>query len=310
MNINPNLLCINCFSDKIKIKRNSLYCNNCKSNFFIENSIIFNKKHRNKFFNYYKRLKKINSKELIYDFEKSKQSLRYWKKREKFGYQFYHIFHRLLPKRKLIFLDFAGGLGLISKVFIEKNKKNHRVIIDKNLSPLIRGARILKDNSKFININYQNRLPFQNNSFDIVIATNSIYYIKNKTKFLSEIYRVLKQNGILIFNFFRKELPKNHLIPTLPFFWYLPFFIKKIYLNLYLLIKYQERQYKKGYIRNSKMSYPISFHDCKRLMKHSKFSKYDIGFIKNKNFLKFRTIKDRFKEKYLFCISYKNKKEI
>lgn len=69
---------------------------------------------------------------------------------------------------------------------------------------------------KDINVNFavgsNINIPFENNFFDIVLASSSIYYIDKGTSFndnLTETSRVLKQGGVLIANL--PELTKNFL---------------------------------------------------------------------------------------------------
>lgn len=42
------------------------------------------------------------------------------------------------------------------------------------------------------------KIPFNDNSFDVVIIFEAIYYLKNFKKFLEETKRVLRKNGLLI----------------------------------------------------------------------------------------------------------------
>lgn len=44
------------------------------------------------------------------------------------------------------------------------------------------------------------QLPFNDNTFDFVLAPSVIYYLKDTGKVLKEIHRVLKKNGILLFS--------------------------------------------------------------------------------------------------------------
>jgi ubiquinone/menaquinone biosynthesis C-methylase UbiE len=41
-------------------------------------------------------------------------------------------------------------------------------------------------------------IPYKDNTFDVVISFQVIEHIQNETKYISEIYRVLKKNGIFI----------------------------------------------------------------------------------------------------------------
>jgi 2-polyprenyl-3-methyl-5-hydroxy-6-metoxy-1,4-benzoquinol methylase len=43
-----------------------------------------------------------------------------------------------------------------------------------------------------------NRMPFKNRSFDVVTANQVLEHIKNTDRFLTEVHRVLKDNGYLV----------------------------------------------------------------------------------------------------------------
>ncbi len=52
-------------------------------------------------------------------------------------------------------------------------------------------------------------LPFENNSFDVVVAAFFIVHLKNPTRFFDEAYRVLKDGGTLVVtNINQKEPPE------------------------------------------------------------------------------------------------------
>jgi ubiquinone/menaquinone biosynthesis C-methylase UbiE len=59
---------------------------------------------------------------------------------------------------------------------------------------------------KFENVDVQN-IPFENCSFDVVIANHMLYHVADKEKAFSEIQRVLKPNGI----FFASTVGRNHM---------------------------------------------------------------------------------------------------
>jgi ubiquinone/menaquinone biosynthesis C-methylase UbiE len=61
-------------------------------------------------------------------------------------------------------------------------------------------------NFSFCVVDAQN-IPFEDNSFEIVIANHMLYHIPDRNKALSEIYRVLKPGGI----FYASTIGKNHL---------------------------------------------------------------------------------------------------
>ena len=49
-----------------------------------------------------------------------------------------------------------------------------------------------------VKINLEKPLPFKENVFDIVIAINSLNYIKNSRNLLNEIFRIMKKNGVIV----------------------------------------------------------------------------------------------------------------
>lgn len=63
---------------------------------------------------------------------------------------------------------------------------------------------------KFINVDYtprnnvdlvhdfNNKMPFPDGYFDVVISYNVLEYVENKALFLDEIYRVIKPKGIFV----------------------------------------------------------------------------------------------------------------
>ena len=49
------------------------------------------------------------------------------------------------------------------------------------------------------------KIPFTENYFDKIFTVNTLYFWKNPSSFLSEIYRVLKPNGLFVLTFAIKE---------------------------------------------------------------------------------------------------------
>lgn len=81
------------------------------------------------------------------------------------------------------------------------------------------GGDIDENNLKFVREQYKNRhnielkvldahqLPFEDSSFDVVILFEAIYYLIYPEKFISEAYRVLRKNGILLICTANKDWP-------------------------------------------------------------------------------------------------------
>ena len=57
------------------------------------------------------------------------------------------------------------------------------------------------------NLNKNQTLPLENDSFDAVVNTVSVQYLQYPEKVFSEIYRVLKPGGIAIFSFSNRMFP-------------------------------------------------------------------------------------------------------
>jgi len=53
------------------------------------------------------------------------------------------------------------------------------------------------------------KIPFSDNYFDKIFTVNTIYFWENPLSFITEIYRVLKTNGILILSFAQKDFMKK-----------------------------------------------------------------------------------------------------
>jgi SAM-dependent methyltransferase len=57
------------------------------------------------------------------------------------------------------------------------------------------------------------RLPFRDNSFDVVMAMEVIYYFTSPDSFFTECQRVLEKDGLLCFCLPNKDLPGFHASP-------------------------------------------------------------------------------------------------
>lgn len=95
-------------------------------------------------------------------------------------------------------------LGCGTGKFWLKNKENIDKSLDITLSDFSKSMiKIAKDKLKEVDykfkyeeINMEN-IPYEDNSFDVVIAEHMIYFAPNVEKALSEIRRVLKKGGVL-----------------------------------------------------------------------------------------------------------------
>lgn len=102
---------------------------------------------------------------------------------------------RLIPKCKA--LDLGCGIGQYTKYLIEKGFD----VISSDISS--EALKVLSENienAKTIELDMSKKLPFEDNTFDLVFANLSIHYFDSATtvKLLKEIKRIIKNNGYFI----------------------------------------------------------------------------------------------------------------
>jgi len=102
-------------------------------------------------------------------------------------------------------LDLGCGLGrdLIEISKIAPNLEKY-VGIDSREEAINEARKFESQNKKlnFIKADISEKIPLQSETFDIIYSTNMLECIKDKTKFLKEVYRVLKPNGQVVFAHF------------------------------------------------------------------------------------------------------------
>lgn len=127
-------------------------------------------------------------------------------------------------------LDLAGGTGDLSALFHEQVKARGRVVLtDINAAMLQRGRDRLIDEGRARNVYYAQvdaeRIPFRDNSFDVVSIGFGLRNVTDKDAALASIYRVLRPGGRLIVLEFSKpygaafrklyDLYSMHLLPLM-----------------------------------------------------------------------------------------------
>lgn len=155
-------------------------------------------------------------------------------------------------------LDIGTGSGHIINIISQECKSATSVDV--------KDERIVKSNYLFKKINNEN-LPFDDNSFDIVISNHVIEHVPSQKLHISEIHRVLKEDGILYLatpNKFWFTDPHYKLF----FISWLPRKISNFYLKLFFGKEWD--------------IYPLSFNSLKKLTKN-KFTlkNVTIDIIKN-----------------------------
>jgi len=107
----------------------------------------------------------------------------------------------LQPGRQV--LDLAGGTGDLTRLMAPAvGTHGHVVLADINAAMLSRGRACLLDRGVSGNVTYvqadAERLPFPDNSFDLVTMGFGLRNVTNKQQALNDIYRVLRPAGCLL----------------------------------------------------------------------------------------------------------------
>ncbi|MBC8444049.1 class I SAM-dependent methyltransferase [Candidatus Woesearchaeota archaeon] len=103
------------------------------------------------------------------------------------------VLNQILKLRGKKILDAGVGNGYILKDISDQNRK---VGIDLNPRALTYCRENLR--GEFISTNLEQKLPFKNNSFDIIICTETIEHMQKPDSLIKEFYRILKKGGKLI----------------------------------------------------------------------------------------------------------------
>ena len=102
---------------------------------------------------------------------------------------------RPVVKAKTV-LELATGTGLIAKNIV--NAAAHIEATDASAEMILEAKR--DNHSAKLHFSVQNmfRLPYAEESFDVVIVSNALHIVPEPEKALSEIRRVLKDDGVLV----------------------------------------------------------------------------------------------------------------
>lgn len=155
-------------------------------------------------------------------------------------------------------LDIGTGSGHIAHELGHVGK----TVVSVNLTD----ERVVKDGYRFIQIKDE-KLPFEDKAFDVVISNHVIEHIPNQRLHIHEIFRVLRKEGILYLATPNKyALIEPHFM--MPFLSWLP------------------RRFASGYLRCLKNQtwdvYPLSFSGIKKLVSSEfVFNDMSIEVVKN-----------------------------
>jgi ubiquinone/menaquinone biosynthesis C-methylase UbiE len=106
--------------------------------------------------------------------------------------RYYFAFKYLKKKQKVV--DVGCGTGYGSAVLAEKCEV---VGLDNNLEAIEFAKKNYGDKVKFL-VSDANKLPLKGRQFDVAVSFEVIEHLKEEKNYLTEINRVLKNNGIFI----------------------------------------------------------------------------------------------------------------
>ena len=102
---------------------------------------------------------------------------------------------RPVVKSKTV-LELATGTGLIAKHIV--NAAAHIEATDASAEMIAEAKRDNHSTKLHFSVQDMFRLPYAEESFDVVIVSNALHIVPQPEKALAEIHRVLKDDGVLI----------------------------------------------------------------------------------------------------------------
>ena len=93
-------------------------------------------------------------------------------------------------------LELATGTGLIAKNIV--NAAAHIEATDASAEMIAEAKRDNHSTKLHFSVQDMFRLPYTEESFDVVIVSNALHIVPQPVKALAEIHRVLKDDGVLI----------------------------------------------------------------------------------------------------------------
>ena len=108
------------------------------------------------------------------------------------------ILRHLKDKGEIMILDIGCGTGRILKKIKIVNSKMTGVGLDISEEVISIATRDKRDGLEFLRGDSEN-LPFKNNSFDYILCVNSFHHYSETSKVVSEMRRVLKESGKVLF---------------------------------------------------------------------------------------------------------------
>lgn len=116
-------------------------------------------------------------------------------------------------KKNLKFLDFGCGRGDLTERIMKINPSMKLTGVDVSKIALQQASKRFPK-GKFFIVEDGEKLPFNDDSFDFIVATDVLEHVYNTKHTFKELYRVLKQNGTFFISVPYHGMIKN-IIATL-----------------------------------------------------------------------------------------------
>ena len=115
--------------------------------------------------------------------------------KDRAAYDEMYVLIRPVVKAKTV-LELATGTGLIAKNIV--NAAAHIEATDASAEMILEAKRDNHSAKLHFSVQDMFRLPYANQSFNVVIVSNALHIVPQPEKALAEIRRVLKDDGVLI----------------------------------------------------------------------------------------------------------------
>ena len=118
----------------------------------------------------------------------------FMKKDHKAYKQMYSLIYPVVRHKQV--LELATGTGLIAKHIVRS--ADHIEATDASQEMIEQAKQGVKSTKLYFSVQDMFQLPYADQSFDVVIVVNALHIVPEPEKALSEIRRVLKDDGVLV----------------------------------------------------------------------------------------------------------------
>ena len=118
----------------------------------------------------------------------------FMKKDHKAYKQMYSLIYPVVRHKQV--LELATGTGLIAKHIVRS--ADHIEATDASQEMIEQAKQGVKSMKLYFSVQDMFHLPYADQSFDVVIVANALHIVPEPEKALSEIRRVLKDDGVLV----------------------------------------------------------------------------------------------------------------